>query len=204
MNGRSQSRLGVDGMVMTRRSGLSLPDDLSMDRWRRVGEQIFVVVDSSSWWLGDWLVFGENKFPDRYKQVIETTSLDYQTLRNYAWVARKFPIHRRREKLSFQHHVEVARLPEDQQDAWLERAEQAGWSRNQLRRRLRLSRDGGQVNGGHAGIGVELSVNVSAERRQRWQQAAENAGVSLVDWVVVVVDRAAEGVLDGNDVLPAL
>ena len=49
--------------------------------------------------------------------------LDYQTLRNYAWVARRFPAGRRRAGVSFAHHAEVARLPEPEQDYWLRRAE---------------------------------------------------------------------------------
>ena len=41
--------------------------------------------------------------------------LDYQTLRNYAWVARRFAMSRRRDTLSFGHHAEVPALPEPEQ-----------------------------------------------------------------------------------------
>lgn len=91
----------------------------------------------SVWWLGDWPVYGEYAYSDRYKQALADTSLGYQTLRNYAWVARKIPLSRRRDALSFGHHAEVAALPDHEQDVWLTRAERSNWSRNLLRRGLR-------------------------------------------------------------------
>jgi hypothetical protein len=63
-----------------------------------------------------WLIHGENAYSGRYRDAIEQTSLDYQTLRNYAWVARSLPLSRRRDTLSFAHHAEVARPPECEQD----------------------------------------------------------------------------------------
>ena len=70
----------------------------------------------AAWCLGDWLVFGEQAYAGRYRQAIERTSLDYQTLGNYAWVAKRFSLSRRRDELSFGHHSEVAALPEPEQD----------------------------------------------------------------------------------------
>jgi len=105
------------------------PERLSLADWKRIGEQIFLISNSSSWWLGDWLVYGQDKFPDRYRIAISEAKLDYQTLRNHAWVARKFPLSRRRDTLSFQHHLEVAALPEADQDIWLERAACFKWSK---------------------------------------------------------------------------
>jgi hypothetical protein len=111
-------------------------------------------------------------------------------------VARKFVVSRRREKLSFQHHVEVARLPENEQDAWLDQAERGGWSRNQLRRQLR-SAQGHAPHGGTAAKSIDLSnVSVSDERRRKWQLAAEQAGLGVIEWVMSVVDRAATDALD--------
>ena len=101
------------------------------------------IADSSAWCLGDWVVFGASRYSDRYLRAIEQAGLEYQTLRNYAWVARRFESSRRREALSFQHHAEVASLPEPEQDLWLQRADAAQWSKTELRRRIsaeRLSR----------------------------------------------------------------
>ncbi|MFD3523433.1 hypothetical protein [Streptomyces sp. NPDC058653] len=64
-------------------------------------------------------------------------NLSDQTLRNYAWVGRRFEHHRRRDTLSFAHHAEVTRLSPPEQDLWLGKAEAQKWSRNELRRAVR-------------------------------------------------------------------
>jgi hypothetical protein len=114
---------GIDWRLRALRSRLFIPCRLSFEGWRQAGSQIFLVANSCAWWVGDWLTYGENFFRDRYEQAIADTSLNYQTLRNYAWVAKKFAMSRRRDSLSFGHHAEVAALTETEQDAWLTRAE---------------------------------------------------------------------------------
>src|SRR5690349_19350253 len=61
---------------------------LPFGTWRELGIKIARFVNSSPWWLGDWLLFGRYKYGRRYREAIEATGLDYQTLRNYAVVAR--------------------------------------------------------------------------------------------------------------------
>ncbi|MGP3953246.1 LmbU family transcriptional regulator [Streptomyces sp. 7N604] len=178
----------VNGRTTMRRTGLSLPPDLSLSEWRHLGQQIHIIADSSAWWLGDWLIFGQEHYPDRYRRALKQTSLDYQTLRNYAWVARKFEPGRRRGKLSFQHHAEVAAAPEAEQDAWLTRAEEGGWTRNELRRRMRMERQSPETSDESAVV----QVKVFAERRIRWQRAADIAGLGLMDWIVQMLDEAAD------------
>ncbi|TBL45502.1 hypothetical protein EYA84_00470 [Verrucosispora sp. SN26_14.1] len=165
--------------------------------WRNLGKQIFVIADSSAWWLGDWLIYGQSAYPDRYRHAIAETSLDYQTLRNYAWVARRFTPHRRRERLSFQHHAEVAGLPEQEQEAMLTQAELNGWSRNQLRRQIQQRR--GVAKTQPAEI-VQLQMNLVADQKQRWQAAAERADTDLLAWIVANLDHAATVQLETGSV----
>lgn len=188
-----QQRLGIDKDALARRVGLHLPAQLPYDRWQRVGRQLAVIADSSPWWLGDWLVYGETQYADRYKQALAQTSLDYQTLRNYAWVARSFPMSRRRDKLSFQHHAELVSLPPEQQDYWLDCAERHKWSRNELRRQLRASRRGAEP----APSLLTIRVDVGREREQRWREAAERTGCDFTAWVANTLDAAAEAALRG-------
>ncbi|NGN66178.1 hypothetical protein G5C51_20050 [Streptomyces sp. A7024] len=183
-------RTVLNGQPATRRTALSLPEDLPLAEWRHLGRQILVIVDSSAWWLGDWLVYGQLNYPDRYRRALAETSLDYQTLRNYAWVVRKFPAHRRRKDLSFQHHAEVAGMPEEEQDAWLDRAEQGNWTRNELRKRVRAQR---QAPAALAEKAVLVQVNIMQTRRVQWQKAAEAAGLDLQEWIVQMLDEAAIG-----------
>jgi hypothetical protein len=53
----------------------------------------------------------------------------YQTLRNYAVVARRLKLSRRRDNLSFQHHAEVCALGFEEQDRWLDLAAESPWRR---------------------------------------------------------------------------
>jgi len=168
-----------------------------LETWQHIGHQIFLISDSSAWWLGDWLVFGQQQFPDRYGQAIARTSLDYQTLRNYAWVARKFAPSRRRDKLSFQHHVEVAALPIADQDRFLAQAERMGWSRNELRRQVRRHLEPSICCADAKAVSVLLTLEPG--RAASWQAAAERATCALPEWIASVVDAAASG---GPDLPP--
>ncbi|ONI76413.1 hypothetical protein ALI144C_35400 [Actinosynnema sp. ALI-1.44] len=177
------------------RTCLALPARMPLDEWRRIGRQIFTISDSSGWWLGDWLIYGQSEYPDRYKRAIDETGLDYQTLRNYAWVARKFPHERRRETLSFQHHAELASLPEADQADWMDRAEKHRWSRNELRNRVKASRRAGDGTApaapGKSLPDTRLQVNIIPDQQQRWQDAAATADKDLLTWIVAVLDEAA-------------
>jgi hypothetical protein len=121
------------------RVGMRFPRQLPYDKWLGIGLQLAAVSTSSAWCLGDWLIHGEDAYSGRYRDAIEHTALDYQTLRNYAWVARRFSLSRRRDTLSFAHHAEVAGQPEHEQDFWLRKAEELSWSRNRLRQEVRGS-----------------------------------------------------------------
>jgi hypothetical protein len=174
-------------------NGLQLRRGLTYDAWVDVGRRIARISNASAWWLGDWVIYGEQSYGSRYRVALRATALDYQTLRNYAWVARTFAPFRRREGVSFQHHAEVAALPEPDQDLWLERAARLQWSRNDLRRRLRAEMPPlREDSGDHA---TTLRVRVTSDREQKWRQAAEVSDQELSDWIAAAADHAAQAVL---------
>ncbi|MGW0811115.1 LmbU family transcriptional regulator [Nonomuraea sp. NPDC002799] len=180
--------------MLTTKIGLQIPVGLSFEEWERAGRQLTDLIDSSCWWLGDWLLFGKDHYADRYERGIRAVGLQYQTLRNYAWVARKFKFNRRRSALTFQHHAELASLPVNEQELWLDRAERLNWTTKQLRGALRAAKDNAEP--------VPVS-SVEATRRlalpgphvQRWHLAAAQSGVKLEQWVLVTLDKAAERIL---------
>jgi hypothetical protein len=182
---REPARMGPQGLYM--RQGMAF------GTWVRVGRRISEISNASSWWLGDWLVYGQDAYGERYRAAVEATGLDYKTLRNYAWVARRFPPPRRRVALSLQHHAEVASLPDVEQDLWLRRAERFGWSRNQLRRRVsehRLVRSGADHD-----PAVMCRIAVTAAQRRRWREAAHLCDRALTEWMIAAIDSAAEEIL---------
>lgn len=205
---RTNSRGGRIQSALTRRHGLQLPAQLSFDSWKQIGNQLSAIADASAWWLGDWLVFGQTRYPERYRQAIDETALDYQTLRNYAWVTRRFPVSRRRDTLSMQHHAEVASLPCELQDEWLDRAERFQWSRNQLRQYVRINRETSadeqpEAEGPGAAAPrlpepkatVTVQLSIGSLREARWQNAARKMCRSLDEWIVTVLNQAADAIL---------
>lgn len=183
--------LALDDRAVTRRVGLCLPDDLALEDWKLIGRQISAISDASGWWLGDWLIYGQNRYPERYQRALEETGLDYQTLRNYAWVARKYRPAERHENLSIQHHVEVAALPERQRHAWLSRAERFGWSRNKLREHVRASRSAESPAAIEERDAAFLRLTVDPEKTVRWRRAAAIVGDGFDEWAARVLDEAA-------------
>jgi hypothetical protein len=156
--------------------------------WLNVGERLGRYSNASGWWLGDWLAFGRHKYGRRYKQAIAVTKLDYQTLRNYAVVARRFEPARRRVDVSFQHHAEVCALEDDEQDRWLELAGRSGWSRNELRRRIRA--DGAPAPPAAVARHV-FPLPLDPGREAAWRRAADVSRCDLVTWIHRVLDEAA-------------
>ncbi len=186
--------------VLLTRVGLRMPTVLAFEDWERAGRQLSGIVDSSSWCLGDWLVYGKRHFADRYKRAIRAAGLQYQTLRNYAWVARRFSLDRRREALTFQHHAEVASLPLGDQEHWLDAAERGTWSTKQLRTQLRESRVPGEVGATAVQTSAVLPrIEIQGRQLSLWRKAADQTGAEFDSWVVNVLDRAAEQVLDESD-----
>lgn len=184
-----------DSKVNATSVGLCFPERmLEFDDWQLTGARIARMASSSAWYLGDWLVYGEANYADRYRHAVETVGLNYQTLRNYAWVARRFPLSRRRDKLSFNHHMEVAKLPVDDQDWWLDHASEQGWSVQELRRRLKQKQDGTEQIGRPQR--VVPKINADENRLERWHAAAKQASTTFDYWVVASLDRAADRILD--------
>ncbi|KJK33586.1 regulatory protein [Lentzea aerocolonigenes] len=203
--------------VQLHKSGLLFTSKQSIVMWESLGANLLSFADSSAWWIADWLVYGESTFQDRYVEAIKRTSLSYQTLRNYTWVARRFPLSRRRQNLSFSHHLEVVALEQPQQDYWLRKAEQFGWSRNKLRGQVRSSRtEQGAIEQGaaepesgcepvpeqvsvHAADAADapegrlLHLRLSDEDLARFEAAAKEESGSVEVWAAEMLRRAAAG-----------
>ncbi|HEU5471983.1 MAG TPA: LmbU family transcriptional regulator [Actinophytocola sp.] len=179
--------------------GLQIPRDLSFEDWAKAGRQLSGIVDSSAWWLGDWLVFGKTHYADCYQLAIQGAGLRYQTLRNYAWVARRFDLGRRRSALTFQHHAEVASLPIEEQERLLDQAEREMWSTKQLRSAVREERVGeAEEEETAALVPISSRIAVPSHRVGVWRRAADCLGVAFDQWVLTILDRAAIEALDSE------
>jgi hypothetical protein len=190
---RNSVPINLAGPVTVRKSGLIIPASVSLRVWEKLGAELRSISDSSAWWLADWLMHGEMAYSGRYREVVERTGLDYKTLRNYVWVARRFQFERRRDGLSFAYHAEVAPLPQPEQDYWLRAAEDSGWSRNKLRKELRasLSERRGEEAVAEPSRGARaIQVLLLPEQVERCEQLALCRGLSINEWAASVLQSA--------------
>jgi hypothetical protein len=110
--------------------------DMSFEQWEAAGNELQTMGRAWQFWIGDWLLYGEHKFGEKYAQAIDLTGLEYKTLANIVSVAKRVDPSRRRETLSWSHHETVARLEPGEQAEWLERADDEGMTVPRLRSRL--------------------------------------------------------------------
>ena len=129
---------------VTERSRVSItptawkPDsELALSEWAAQGRRLGVIGRGAGWWIGDWLRYGNEAFGERYVRAARITGYGVQTLMNMVYVASRFQMDRRRERLSWSHHAEVAALEPADQDRWLERAEAERFSVRCLREEMR-------------------------------------------------------------------
>jgi len=116
--------------------------DIDLAAWSALGRRFGEVGRCSQWWLGDWIHYGNSRFGERYSRAVKLTGYDAQSLMNMVYVASRFAVYRRREKLSWSHHATVAPLELASQEHWLSRALADRLSVADLRAELRTRRRG--------------------------------------------------------------
>lgn len=120
------------GIAVTPTS-LSVTDDLTYEDFERALTGTAVLNDTTKWWMGDLLVFGEARYGERYAQILSLPQMNEHKVRDYIYVCSRVARSRRNENLSFSHHRAVAPLEPMDQSRLLSQAEREGWSFLQLR-----------------------------------------------------------------------
>lgn len=113
---------------------LEIPKGQTFDEWEQVGRDLAEGQRVINWWIGDWWAAGSHRYGARAKVAAEGIfGREFGSLANAASVCRSFESSRRREALTFTHHLEVAALPPKEADALLDKAEKDGLSTRNLR-----------------------------------------------------------------------
>jgi hypothetical protein len=115
--------------------------ELGHTDWLATGRQLGAVGRCSQWWIGDWVRYGTSRWGEKYAEAARVT-YDVASLRNMAWVASRFDLSLRSDKLSWSHHVLLAPLDPAERRYWLEKAHQERPSVADLRLELRAARRG--------------------------------------------------------------
>lgn len=118
-------------------NGLFLPPDIAFEKYEQLGSVLGVLHQMNSFLIGDWLLYGEHTYGEKYAQAADRVGLSEQTLANYASIAKRIPPSRRRPLVSFSKHAEVAALPPAEQTKWLKETEDDNLTKAELRVRLR-------------------------------------------------------------------
>jgi hypothetical protein len=116
--------------------------DLGHTDWLATGRRLGAIGRCSQWWIGDWVRYGASRWGEKYAEAARVTGYDVASLRNMAWVASRFDLSLRNDKLSWSHHVLLAPLEAEKQREWLGRASEERLSVADLRLELRASREG--------------------------------------------------------------
>jgi hypothetical protein len=126
-------------LARTTRTGWYPTADMDLPTWLTHGRRLGAIGRGVSWWLGDWLRYGNARYGEKYARASVITGYDVQTLMNMVYVASRFEPRRRRDALSWSHHAELAALSEAEQERWLSFAESNRISVRSLRQELRAT-----------------------------------------------------------------
>jgi len=116
--------------------------DLGHSDWLATGHRLGAIGRCSQWWIGDWVRYGTARWGEKYAEAARVTGYDIASLRNMAWVASRFDLSLRNDKLTWSHHVLLAPLDAVDQRRWLQRASEERLSVADLRLELRALREG--------------------------------------------------------------
>jgi N6-adenosine-specific RNA methylase IME4 len=126
---------------------------LDFDEWVERGRSLCGQWKRQGWEIGDWWRDGSHRYGERAKAAARGIfGLEFGTLRNLGRVAEAFETSRRRDVLTFNHHAEVAALPEEQADYLLERAVKEELSTRELRVEVSKIRNAAQIQAPIASI----------------------------------------------------
>lgn len=128
--------------------------------WLATGRRLGAIGRCSQWWIGDWVRYGTAKWGEKYAEAARVTGYDVASLRNMAWVASRFDLSLRNDKLTWSHHVLLAPLDAGRQREWLARASEERLSVADLRLELRARREAGHKSSAKAPRAAQADAGV--------------------------------------------
>ena len=116
-------------------TGLRFLQPLDESEWVELGRALRSVEGALQWYVGDWVRNGRDdaSWNHGLRKRVEEIGFVYKTARNCQVVAKAYDLSRRRDKLGWGHHAELAALPEDEQERLLDACEAEGWGVGRLR-----------------------------------------------------------------------
>jgi len=133
----NKGEMVVGGFKLTS-TGLSVEGNPTFEEFDQLGQYLRRVHTGYQWWWGDWLIYGEGAYGERFSQALEATDWEEATLRQYAWVAKSVDKENRLDGVAFGHYVNgLASLEPAQQKVWAERIVAENLTQGQFVARLK-------------------------------------------------------------------
>ena len=164
-------------------TGIQFDQELSFEEWDALGQKLAPLGKSIGFIIGDWINYGEKRWGDKYEGALDRTGLEYGTLRNYAYVARKVELSLRNDKLGYYIHATVAKLKtDDEKQHWLDMAEKHKLGVRRLRKSMNFGRlaTEEEVQGDPADRGYITYLALLNRLRRWWKRETGKAPVE--DW----------------------
>ena len=169
---------------------LALPSGVSFEEWMKVGRTLSDMANSTPWWIGDWVNFGE-RYGETYSQGLTLWNCAYQTLANMAFVSRQFPPETRWAGLSWTHHRYAASLDPVERKALLERALQEEWTSRQLQIEVAKAKLNDLGDEEEVAVSVRYTVEISTNQREIRRTFSD-----INPFLMAVNEFAEKGLLD--------
>jgi len=99
--------------------GIKLSDQTTIEESLAILDWTTQMSDHVGFMIGDVLNHGQTKFGQKYTVALNQTGRAVSTLWGYAEAARRIPAEKRKAALTFTHHREILRLPDEKMDAVL-------------------------------------------------------------------------------------
>lgn len=187
------------GLVVVAREGkLGFMHDLDERTWLASVSFAARIINNLQFTLGDLMLRGEEPFgEDAYAKASAVAMRNPETLRHYAWVAKRVPEVIRNPALSFNHHRQVAMLgSEGAQMLWLARAEAEGLSVVELKEAIHTARPTKYVPPDTAGAALADSLTF-VEKRMATLGTGDEPKIFLCQLIQELEDKlnALDGVV---------
>lgn len=180
---------GVSALPDPKALTLALPDTTTYPEWIGLGRELADQKRHLNWLIGDWIVFGRQRFPEQIELALESISDEPRQFKRIEKTARVFPPHLRDKTLSFDHHAHVADLPKEDALPLLKEARAEHLSARTLRIRAMLRKvETGQILPRDASAEDDALVALC----RAWNRAPHRVREEFADMVA----ESAYGVID--------
>jgi len=116
---------------------LSMRPDLPLETLISMATFFGQVNSSSRWWIADLLEYTEMRYGEYVAQVAAATQLAPQSIENILSIGRRVPAERRIDGVTMSVHAEVAALPAQDQNRWLQIAKNENLTKMELRAKIK-------------------------------------------------------------------